>query len=65
MWVNGACQWVPVVSLMLGGKPFRGGPVNIPGKGSVMAYYDDGECVDGPQGCQGETFPRLAAAGAG
>ncbi|ORX19440.1 hypothetical protein [Mycobacterium xenopi] len=30
-----------------------------------MAYFDDDECLDGPQDCEGETFPRLALSGSG
>ncbi len=30
-----------------------------------MAVYGDGDCLDGPEGCGGETFPRLALSGSG
>jgi hypothetical protein len=30
-----------------------------------MAVYGDGDCLDGPEGCKGETFPRLALSGSG
>ena len=29
-----------------------------------MAVFDE-ECLDGPDGCEGETFPRLALSGSG
>jgi hypothetical protein len=29
-----------------------------------MAVFD-GECLDGPEDCEGETFPRLALSGSG
>ena len=29
----------------------------------VVSY--DGDCLDGPEGCEGETFPRLALSGSG
>jgi len=35
------------------------------GKGNIMGYYDDSECLEGPEGCRGETFPRLALSGSG
>ena len=30
-----------------------------------MAVYSDGECLDGPEGCVGETFPRSTLSGSG
>jgi hypothetical protein len=33
-------------------------------EGNVMTVYD-GDCLDGPEGCEGETFPRLALSGSG
>lgn len=30
-----------------------------------MAVYGDGECLDGPQGCKGEVFPRATLSGSG
>jgi hypothetical protein len=33
--------------------------------GNIMAVYGDGDCLDGPEGCKGETFPRLALSGSG
>jgi hypothetical protein len=29
-----------------------------------MAVFD-GDCLDGPEGCEGETFPRQALSGSG
>ncbi len=31
----------------------------------IMAVYGDGDCLDGPEGCGGEAFPRLALSGSG
>ena len=31
----------------------------------IMARYGGGDCLDGPEGCRGETFPRLALSGSG
>lgn len=39
------------------GSPFR--------KGNIMAVYGDGECLDGPEGCTGETFARSTLSGSG
>lgn len=30
-----------------------------------MAVWGDETCVDGPEGCAGEVFPRLALSGSG
>ena len=30
-----------------------------------MTVYGDGECLDGPQGCAGEVFPRATLSGSG
>jgi len=58
---NGSCRWVAVMSPVLGqasgaGSRFR--------KGNVVTVFD-GDCLDGPQGCEGETFPRQTLAGSG
>jgi hypothetical protein len=57
---TGACRRVWIVSVMFGGKPFRRGPAESQGRGNVMAYCHDGECVDGPQGCQGDSITGAA-----
>ncbi len=31
----------------------------------MMATYGDGECLDGPGGCQGEVWPRATLSGSG
>lgn len=30
-----------------------------------MAHHEDHECLDGPHGCGGDTFPRAALSGSG
>ena len=30
-----------------------------------MAVYGDGDCLDGPEGCEGATFPRQTLSGSG
>ena len=32
-------------------------------KGNIMAVHGDGECLDGPEGCAGEVFPRHTLSG--
>jgi hypothetical protein len=34
-------------------------------KGCDMGIHDDRECLDGPDGCGGDTFPRAALSGSG
>jgi hypothetical protein len=34
-------------------------------KGNIMAVYGDGECLDGPDGCEGEVFARSTLSGSG
>jgi len=34
-------------------------------KGNIMAVCGDGDCLDGPEGCTGETFARSTLSGSG
>lgn len=34
-------------------------------KGNIMAVYGDGECLAGPDGCEGEVFARSTLSGSG
>ena len=34
-------------------------------EGIMMAIHGDGVCLDGPEGCVGETFPRESLSGSG
>lgn len=40
------------------------GSVSVKGE-HIMAVCGDGDCLDGPEGCGGETFPRVALSGSG
>lgn len=35
------------------------------GFGRGTSWYGDGECLDGPEGCTGETFARSTLSGSG